>query len=105
MAAEDRRVGQLNMTEHDPVALDVEERADYWASLEVDAALVSVTGILVFGRTKEFGTRDFFGDCLARRPRPTDADQEGHPFLVNAGTIEFTNSKVLDYEVADLYYA
>ena len=34
------------MTEHDPVALDVEEWANYWVSLKVDAVLVSVTGIL-----------------------------------------------------------
>jgi len=40
-----RRVGQLNMTEHDPVALDVEAWADYWASLKVDAVLVSVTAL------------------------------------------------------------
>ena len=47
-----RRVGQLNMTEHDPVALDVEAWADYWASLKVDVVLVSVTGILAFYQTK-----------------------------------------------------
>ncbi len=68
-----RRVGQLNMTEHDPAALDVEAWADYWASLKVDAVLVSVTGILAFYQTKVpfhrkgkyLGTRDFFGDCCA----------------------------------------
>jgi hypothetical protein len=68
-----RRVGQLNMTEHDPVALDVDAWADYWASLKVDAVLVSVTGILAFYQTKVpfhrkgkyLGTRDFFGDCCA----------------------------------------
>jgi len=67
------RVGQLNMTEHDPVALDVEAWADYWASLKVDVVLVSVTGILAFYQTqvpfhrkgKYLGTRDFFGDCFA----------------------------------------
>ena len=47
-----RRLGQLNMTEHDPVALNVAEWADYWASLKVDAVLVSVTGILAFYQTK-----------------------------------------------------
>src|ERR1043166_8934457 len=47
-----RRVGQTNMTEHDPVVLDVEQWADYWASLKVDAVLVSVTGILAFYQTK-----------------------------------------------------
>ncbi len=66
-----RRLGQLNMTEHDPVALNVEEWADYWVSLKVDATLVSVTGILAFYQTKVpfhrkgryLGDRDFFGDC------------------------------------------
>ena len=47
-----RRVGQTNMTEHDPAVLDVEQWADYWASLKVDAVLVSVTGILAFYQTK-----------------------------------------------------
>jgi hypothetical protein len=68
-----RRVGQLNMTEHDPVALNVEEWADYWASLKVDAVLVSVTGILAFYQTKVpfhrkgrfLGDRDLFGECCA----------------------------------------
>lgn len=68
-----RRLGQTNMTEHDPVVLNVEEWADYWASLKVDATLVSVTGILAFYQTKVpyhrkgryLGTRDFFGDCCA----------------------------------------
>jgi hypothetical protein len=68
-----RRVGQLNMTEHDPAALNVEEWADYWASLKVDAVLVSVTGILAFYQTKVpfhrkgryLGDRDFFGECCA----------------------------------------
>ena len=68
-----RRLGQLNMTEHDPVVLDVEQWADYWASLKVDALLVSVTGILAFYQTKVpfhrkgkyLGTRDFFGDCCS----------------------------------------
>jgi hypothetical protein len=68
-----RRLGQLNMTEHDPVVLNVEELADYWASLKVDAVLVSVTGILAFYQTKVpfhrkgkfLGERDFFGDCCA----------------------------------------
>jgi Hypothetical glycosyl hydrolase 6/Beta-galactosidase trimerisation domain len=68
-----RRVGQLNMTEHDPVSLNIEEWADYWAGLKVDAVLVSVTGILAFYQTrvpfhrkgKYLGDRDFFGDCCA----------------------------------------
>ncbi len=68
-----RRLGQLNMTEHDPVVLNVEEWATYWASLKVDATMVSVTGILAFYQTKVpfhrkgkfLGERDFFGDCCA----------------------------------------
>lgn len=68
-----RRLGQLNMTEHDPVEMNVEEWADYWASLKVDAVLVSVTGILAFYQTKVpfhrkgkyLGNRDFFGECCA----------------------------------------
>ena len=68
-----RRLGQLNMTEHDPAVLNVEQWADYWASLKVDAVLVSVTGILAFYQTKVpfhrkgkfLGERDFFGDCCA----------------------------------------
>src|SRR5262245_35416474 len=68
-----RRVGQVNMTEHDPVSMNVNEWADYWASLKVDAVLVSVTGILAFYQTKVpfhrkgkfLGDRDFFGDCCA----------------------------------------
>ena len=68
-----RRVGQINMTEHDPAVLNVEQWADYWASLKVDALLVSVTGILAFyptqvpfhRRAKYLGERDFFGECTA----------------------------------------
>src|SRR4051794_4503951 len=68
-----RRLGQTNMTEHDPAVLDVEQWADYWASLKIDAVMVSVTGILAFYQTKVpfhrkgkfLGNRDFFGDCCA----------------------------------------
>ena len=64
-------MGQVNMTEHDPVSMNVEEWADYWASLKVDAVQVSVTGILAFYPSKVpyhkhgkfLGDRDFFGDC------------------------------------------
>ena len=64
-----RRLGQTNMTEHDPAVLDVEQWADYWASLKIDAVMVSVTGILAFYQTKVpyhrkgkfLGNRDFFG--------------------------------------------
>ena len=68
-----RRVGQLNMTEHDPAVLNVEEWADYWASLRVDAVLVSVTGIIAFyptavpfhRRAKFLNNRDLFGECCS----------------------------------------
>ena len=43
-----RRVGQTNMTEHDPAVMNVEEWADYWHSCKVDVVFVSVTGILAF---------------------------------------------------------
>jgi Hypothetical glycosyl hydrolase 6/Beta-galactosidase trimerisation domain len=68
-----RRVGQLNMTEHDPAVLNVEEWADYWASLKVDVVLVSVTGILAFypttvpfhRRASFLNNRDLFGECCS----------------------------------------
>lgn len=68
-----RRIGQLNFNERDPVELDVEVWADYWASLKVDAVLVSVTGILAFyptqvpfhRRSQFLGDRDLFGECAA----------------------------------------
>ena len=68
-----RRAGQLNMTEHDPVTLNINEWADYWASLHVGATFISVTGILAYYQTqvpfhrkgKFLGNRDFFGECLA----------------------------------------
>ena len=72
-----RRVGQLNMTEHDPAVMNVEEWADYWASLKVNAVLISVTGILAFypsevpfhRHAKFLGSRDFFGECCAAAKR------------------------------------
>ena len=68
-----RRIGQPNMTEHDPAVLDIEQWADYWASLRVDAVLISVTGILALYPTevpyhrkgKFLRDRDFFGQCCA----------------------------------------
>jgi hypothetical protein len=68
-----RRIGQLNFNERDPVELDVEAWADYWASLKVDAVLVSVTGIIAFyptrvplhRRSRFLGDRDLFGACAA----------------------------------------
>jgi hypothetical protein len=68
-----RRVGQTNMTEHDPAVMNVEEWADYWHSLAVDVVFVSVTGILAFYPSKVpfhkhgkfLNNRDFFGECAA----------------------------------------
>jgi Hypothetical glycosyl hydrolase 6/Beta-galactosidase trimerisation domain len=72
-----RRVGQTNLTEHDPVVLNVEEWADYWASLKVDAVLVSITGILAFypskvpyhKQGKYLNGRDLAGECIAAAKR------------------------------------
>jgi hypothetical protein len=66
-----RRVGQLNFTQHDAVALNVEGWADYWQSLKVDAVFISITGIIAYyptqvpfhRRSKFLGDRDLFGDC------------------------------------------
>ncbi|HTZ75424.1 MAG TPA: alpha-amylase family protein [Candidatus Aquilonibacter sp.] len=68
-----RRIGQTNMTEHDPAVMNIEEWADYWASLRVDAILISVTGILAYYPSavpfhrhgKYLGDKDFFGECCA----------------------------------------
>ena len=66
-----RRAGQSNMTEHDPVSMDVEAWADYWANMKAGITFISVTGILAYYQTKVpfhrkgrfLGDRDFFGDC------------------------------------------
>jgi len=68
-----RRVGQSNMTEHDPAVMNVEEWADYWHSTQADIVFVSVTGILAFYPSKVkfhrhgkfLNGRDFFGECTA----------------------------------------
>src|SRR5207244_6822764 len=43
-----RRVGQSNMTEHDPAVMDIEEWANYWHTAGAAIVLISVTGILAF---------------------------------------------------------
>lgn len=71
------RIGQINFTERDPIELDVNAWADYWASVKVDAVLVSVTGILAFyptqvpfhRRSQFLGERDLFGECAAAAKR------------------------------------
>lgn len=68
-----RRCGQINFNERDPLTLDAEAWADYWASLKVQAVLLNGGGIVAFYPTKvpyhhrsEFlGTRDLFGDVVA----------------------------------------
>lgn len=68
-----RRVGQSNMTEHDPAVMNIEEWADYWHSAGADIVFVSVTGILAFYPSKVkfhkhgkfLNGRDFFGECVA----------------------------------------
>jgi hypothetical protein len=68
-----RRVGQTNMTEHDPAVMNIEEWADFWHSADVDIVFVSVTGILAFYPSKVkfhrpgkyLNGRDFFGECVA----------------------------------------
>jgi hypothetical protein len=68
-----RRVAQTNMTEHDPVVMNVEEWADYWHSADADVIFISVTGILAFYPSKVkfhrhgkfLNGRDFLGECVA----------------------------------------
>src|SRR5215471_15174919 len=68
-----KRIGQLNFNERDPVELDVNAWADYWADLKVDAVLLSVTGIIAFyptdvpyhRRSPFLNKRDLFGECVA----------------------------------------
>ena len=68
-----RRVGQSNMTEHDPAVMNIEEWADYWHSADADIVFISVTGILAFYPSKVpfhrhgkfLNGRDFFGECVA----------------------------------------
>lgn len=72
-----RRIGQTNLTEHDPAVLDVEGWANYWATAKVGATFISVTGIIAYyptqvpfhRRGKYLGDRDFFGELntAARR--------------------------------------
>jgi hypothetical protein len=67
------RVGQSNMTEHDPAVMNIEEWADYWHSAQADVIFISVTGILAFYPSKVkfhrhgkfLNNRDFFGECVA----------------------------------------
>ncbi len=68
-----RRVGQTNMTEHDPAVMNVEAWADYWSRAKADVVFISVTGILAYYPSKVpfhrhgkfLHDRDFFGECVA----------------------------------------
>jgi hypothetical protein len=72
-----RRCGQLNFNERDPLTLDVEAWADYWASLKVDAMLLNGGGIVAFypsevphhHRSEFLGARDLFGELGAAARR------------------------------------
>ncbi len=67
-----RRVGQSNMTEHDPAVMNIEEWADYWHRADAEIVFISVTGILAFYPSKVkfhrhgkyVNGRDFFGECV-----------------------------------------
>ena len=81
-----RRVGQTNMTEHDPAVMDIDAWADYWHSAQVDVVFISVTGILAFYPSKVpfhrhgkfLNGRDFFGECVARRKETRHARGGAH---------------------------
>ncbi len=68
-----RRVGQSNMTEHDPAVMNIEQWADYWHEAGAQIVFISVTGILAFYPSKVpfhrhgkfLNGRDFFGECVA----------------------------------------
>jgi Hypothetical glycosyl hydrolase 6 len=68
-----RRCGQVNFNERDPLTMDANAWADYWASLKVDALLLNGGGILAFyptavplhHRSEFLGNRDLFGEMVA----------------------------------------
>ena len=73
-----RRVGQSNMTEHDPAVMNIEEWADYWHSAGADIVFISVTGILAFYPSKvRFPVTESFSmavtSLVSVSPPPADA--------------------------------
>ncbi len=68
-----RRVGQVNITEHDPAVMNVGEWADYFKSLKCDVVFASVTGIIAyypsdipyFRRSKFLNGKDFTGELVS----------------------------------------
>lgn len=67
------RVGQSNMTEHDPAVMNIEQWADFWHGAGAEVVFISVTGIFAFYPSKVkfhrpgkfLNDRDFFGECVA----------------------------------------
>jgi len=72
-----RRCGQINYNERDPLTMDANAWADYWASLKVNAVLLNGGGIVAFyptqipyhHRSQFLGTRDLFGEMVAAMKR------------------------------------
>jgi Hypothetical glycosyl hydrolase 6 len=72
-----RRCGQINYNERDPLTMDAEGWAAYWASLKVDAVLLNGGGIVAFyptqvayhHRSEFLGSRDLFGEMVAAMKR------------------------------------
>lgn len=67
-----RLCAQHNLNEHDPVNLNIDEWVNYWASLKLDAIVLTAGGFIAMYPTKlphhyksQFlGDRDLFGDYL-----------------------------------------
>src|ERR1700755_239023 len=47
-----RRIAQHNLNEYDPAVLKIDEWVDYWASLELDAIILTAGGFLAMYPTK-----------------------------------------------------
>lgn len=68
-----RRCGQINFNERNPLDMDTNAWADYWASLKVNAVLLNGGGIVAFyptqvayhHRSEFLGSRDLFGEMVA----------------------------------------
>jgi len=67
-----RRIAQHNLNEYDPKILDIDKWVNYWASLELDAIILTAGAFIAMYPTKlphhyksQFlGERDLFGDYL-----------------------------------------
>ncbi len=68
-----RRCGQTNLNEKDLLGVDVDDWAEYWASLKVDAVLLNGGGIVAYyptnlpfhHRSQYLGERDVLGEFIA----------------------------------------